>query len=134
MDEVRPIAAAVGVGVLVLWCALLVLLWRARVDRLTARDLLRLLPDVLRLLRRLAADRTLPRDMRWRLWLMLGYLALPFDLVPDFLPVVGYADDAVVVVLALRSATRRAGMSAVQKHWPGTTEGLVAVRRLTGLR
>jgi uncharacterized membrane protein YkvA (DUF1232 family) len=47
--------------------------------------------------------------------------------------VIGYADDAVVVVLVLRSVTRRAGPQALDRHWPGTPEGLEAVRRLAGL-
>ncbi len=97
------------------------------------RDLLRLLPDVVRLLRRLAHDRTLPRRVRVWLWLLLGYLLLPLDLVPDFLPVIGYADDAVVVVLALRLVVRSAGPSALDRHWPGTPEGLALVRRAAGL-
>jgi uncharacterized membrane protein YkvA (DUF1232 family) len=71
--------------------------------------------------------------VRVRLWLLLGYLALPVDLVPDFIPVIGYADDAVIVALALRSVTRHAGADALERHWPGTPEGLAAVRRLAGL-
>jgi uncharacterized membrane protein YkvA (DUF1232 family) len=68
-----------------------------------------------------------------RLWLLLGYLASPIDLVPDFIPVVGYADDAVIVALTLRSVVRRAGPEALERHWPGTDEGLAAVLRLSGL-
>jgi uncharacterized membrane protein YkvA (DUF1232 family) len=62
--------------------------------------------------------------------LLLGYLALPFDLIPDFVPVLGYADDAIIVALVLRSATRSAGPDALAKHWPGTPEGLAALKRL----
>ena len=94
---------------------------------------MRLLPDVLRLLPRLAADRTLPRGVRVRLALLLAYLASPIDLVPDFIPVVGYADDAIVVVAVLRSVARRAGVQAVERHWPGTRDGFAALCRLTGL-
>jgi uncharacterized membrane protein YkvA (DUF1232 family) len=85
---------------------------------------------VVRLLRRLAADSTLPRGVRIRLWLLLAYLAMPFDLVPDAIPVLGYADDAIVVAVGLRSVTRRAGPAALERHWPGTPDGLAAVRRL----
>jgi uncharacterized membrane protein YkvA (DUF1232 family) len=91
------------------------------------------LPDVLRLLRRLAADKTLPRGVRIRLALLLAYLAIPIDVIPDFIPVLGYADDAVVVAIALRSVTRRAGPEAVERHWPGTPDGLAAIRRLAGI-
>jgi len=124
---------AVGGGLLLLWLALAVALWGVRPDDARVREALRLLPDLVRLLRRLAADRSLPRGARVRLWLLLGYLAMPFDLVPDFIPVIGYADDAVIVAFALRSVTRRAGAEAVERHWPGTPDGLAAVRRLSGI-
>jgi uncharacterized membrane protein YkvA (DUF1232 family) len=88
---------------------------------------------VLRLVRRLAADRTLPSGVRVRLWLLLVYLAVPFDLIPDFIPVLGYADDAIIVVAVLRGVVRRAGLEAVQAHWPGTEDGFAAVTRLAGL-
>jgi len=93
----------------------------------------RLLPDVLRLLPRLAADRTLPRGVRVRLALLLAYLASPIDLVPDFIPVVGYADDAIIVAAVLRSVAHHAGIEAVERHWPGTRDGFAALCRLTGL-
>ena len=96
-------------------------------------EALRLLPDVLRLVRRLGADPELPRTLRVRLWLLLAYLALPFDLIPDFLPVVGYADDAVIVAWTLRAVVRRAGGPALERHWSGSPEGLAAVRRLAGV-
>ncbi|MEV0796220.1 YkvA family protein [Kribbella sp. NPDC050281] len=124
------VGAGVVGGVLLLWLALIVALWIGRPDELRVRDALRLLPDLVRLLRRLAADPTLPRGVRVRLWLLLAYLALPFDLVPDFIPVIGYADDAVIVAFALRSVTRRAGSEALDRHWPGSPDGLAAVRRL----
>ncbi|SNS68928.1 Uncharacterized membrane protein YkvA, DUF1232 family [Geodermatophilus saharensis] len=120
-------------GLLLCWGALVAALWRARPDELRARELLRLLPDVVRLVRRLAADRTLPRGVRVRLWLLLGYLALPVDLVPDVIPVIGFADDAVAVAVVLRSVVRRAGAGAVDRHWPGTAAGLAALRRATRL-
>src|SRR5215216_987785 len=97
------------------------------------REALRLLPDVLRLIRRLAADKTLPRGVRIRLALLLAYLAIPIDLIPDFVPVLGYADDAIIVTAVLRSVVRRAGLEAVRAHWPGTDDGFAAVARLTRL-
>ena len=124
------LVAVVG-GVLLLWLLLVVLLWRARPDELGAREALRLLPDVVRLVRRLAGDRSLPRGVRVRLWVLLVYLLSPIDLVPDFLPVIGYADDVVVVAWALRAVVRRAGSDALERHWPGTQAGLAVVSRLT---
>jgi uncharacterized membrane protein YkvA (DUF1232 family) len=120
-------------GLLLCWLVLMAVLWLTRPDELRARELLRLLPDVLRLVRRLAGDRTLPRGVRVRLWLLMAYLAMPIDLVPDFLPVLGHADDAIVVALVLRSVVRRAGVAAVERHWPGTPEGLAALRRASRL-
>lgn len=99
----------------------------------TAREALRILPDTVRLLRRIAGDRALPRGVRVRLWLLLAYLAFPLDLVPDFLPVIGYADDVVIASAALRSVIRRAGPEAVRRHWPGTEGGLAALWRVASL-
>jgi uncharacterized membrane protein YkvA (DUF1232 family) len=120
-------------GLLLCWLALMAVLWTTCPDELRARELLRLLPDVLRLVRRLAGDGTLPRGVRVRLWLLMAYLAMPIDLVPDFVPVLGHADDAIVVALVLRSVVRRAGTAAVERHWPGTPEGLAALRRASRL-
>ncbi|MGY1763511.1 YkvA family protein [Geodermatophilus sp. SYSU D00779] len=120
-------------GLLLCWLVLMAVLWATRPDDLRLRELLRLLPDVLRLVHRLAGDGALPRGVRVRLWLLLGYLALPFDLVPDFVPVLGHADDAIVVALMLRSVVRHAGAAALDRHWPGTPDGLAALRRASGL-
>ena len=130
MDSWWTVLIGVAAGLVVVWVGLLVALWLGRPDQMTIRDALRLLPDVARLMRRLATDPTLPQGVRVRLWLLLAYLAMPFDLVPDFIPVLGYADDAIVVVVALRSVARRAGPAALERHWPGTPDGLAAVRRL----
>jgi uncharacterized membrane protein YkvA (DUF1232 family) len=86
-----------------------------------------------RLTRRLAADRDMPRGLRVRLWLLLAYLVSPLDLVPDFIPVVGYVDDAIIVGVVLRTVIRTAGPGAVRRHWPGSEETLSAVMRAVGL-
>lgn len=97
------------------------------------KEALRLLPDVVRLLKRLATDQTLPRGVRVRLGLLFAYLAFPLDLIPDFIPVLGYADDAIIVAAVLRSVVRRVGLGPLQQHWPGTPDGRAAVIRLAGL-
>jgi uncharacterized membrane protein YkvA (DUF1232 family) len=127
------ILVGVVAGLVLLWLVLLVALWVARPEETRLKDLLRLLPDVVRLVTRLARDGTLPRGVRVRLWLLLGYLAMPIDLVPDFVPVLGYADDAIVVAWVLRSVVRRAGPDAIEQHWPGTPDGLATLERLAGL-
>jgi len=125
--------AGAGTALLLAWLALIVALVLARPRGVLLREALRLLPDVLRLIRRLAADPDLPRGVRIRLGALLAYLALPIDLIPDFIPVLGYADDAIIVTAVLRSVARRAGVSAVRAHWPGTDDGFTALARLTGL-
>ncbi|GAA4204321.1 YkvA family protein [Microbispora amethystogenes] len=126
---------AIGVmgALLLAWLALVLVLAALRPRGGLLREALRVLPDVLRLVRRLAADSTLPRGIRIRLGLLLAYLAMPIDVIPDFIPVLGYADDAIIVTAVLRSVVRRAGLPAVRAHWPGTEDGFVALTRLTGL-
>jgi uncharacterized membrane protein YkvA (DUF1232 family) len=113
----------VSLSYLVLLAALL--LARPKGNRLG--EALRLLPDVLRLLRRLASDSDVLRTARVRLWLLLADLAIPFDLVPDFVPVLGYADDAIIVSLVLRSVVRRTGAPVIRRLWPGTKDELAAL-------
>ncbi|BCJ28531.1 YkvA family protein [Actinocatenispora sera] len=129
-DVLVAAAGAVG-GLVVLWLILVAFLAVARPAGGLLGEMMRILPDLLRLVTRLARDPSLPRGVRVRLWLLLGYLALPIDLIPDFVPVLGYADDAIVVAIVLRSTIRRAGPDAIARHWPGTPDGLAAVHRLT---
>jgi uncharacterized membrane protein YkvA (DUF1232 family) len=63
---------------------------------------------------------------------LLGYLALPFDVVPDFIPVAGQLDDAVVVALALRAILRGGGVEIIEEHWPGPDSSLSIILRLAG--
>ncbi|MGH3094795.1 MAG: YkvA family protein [Streptosporangiales bacterium] len=120
-------------ALLAAWLLLLLVLVRVRPREGLLREALRILPDVLRLLHRLAADRDLPRGIRVQLVLVLAYLALPIDIVPDFIPVLGHADDAIIVTALLRRVVRRAGAAAVRRQWPGTDDGYTALARLTGL-
>jgi uncharacterized membrane protein YkvA (DUF1232 family) len=129
MTIVIGIAAGVPLTYLILLVALLV----ARPKGNLLEEALRLVPDLFRLSRRLVSDRSVPPGARVRLWLLLGYLAIPFDIVPDFLPVLGYADDAIVVTLVLRSVARRAGAEAIRRHWVGSPDGLAALGRVTGM-
>jgi uncharacterized membrane protein YkvA (DUF1232 family) len=134
----RPWGAVLAIagGVVLLWLVLVLVLYlagRRRGEPARLREALRLLPDVVRLLRRLAADPDLPRGVRIRLVAVAVYLAFPIDLVPDFIPVAGYADDVIVVALGLRSVARRAGVGAIDRHWPGTPDGLRVVKRVAGL-
>ncbi|PVW02999.1 hypothetical protein DEA06_14640 [Microbacterium sp. Gd 4-13] len=124
-------------GFILLWLLLLIVLWvqqrRAGKD-VDWRAILRLVPDVVRLVKRLASDPAVPRATRWWLFGLLGYLLFPIDLVPDFIPVLGYADDAIIVAIVLRFAIRHAGMDAIERHWPGSPAGLRSVLTLVGYR
>jgi uncharacterized membrane protein YkvA (DUF1232 family) len=135
VTEAWRIGLTVLGSLLALWLLLvvtLVVVGRRSDVRVSVGGALRLLPDVLRLVRRLATDTTLPRRVRWSLWALLGYLLLPLDLVPDFIPVAGQADDVILVALVLRGVVRAAGPEAVERHWPGTPDGLEVVLRLVG--
>ena len=128
----QPVLSVLA-GLALIWLLLVVALLaaaRRSPDQVTLKDVLRLVPDVVRLVRRLATDEGVPRGVRVRLWLLLAYLVMPFDLVPDFVPVIGWADDAVVIALVLRSVARAAGPEVIERHWPGTPEGLAVVLRL----
>jgi uncharacterized membrane protein YkvA (DUF1232 family) len=127
------VAIGAGIALACVWIALVLALWLARPDSTSLLDALRLLPDLLRLLHRVATDKSVRRSRRIGLWLLLGYLALPIDLIPDFIPVLGYADDAIVVALMLRWVARGVGTEVLARHWPGTPEGFDAVTRLVGI-
>jgi uncharacterized membrane protein YkvA (DUF1232 family) len=78
----------------------------------------------------MAADPTAPRRVRISLVLLLAYLISPIDLVPDFLPVIGHADDVIILAIALRSVVRSGGPDLLRRHWPGTPAGLGLLERL----
>lgn len=118
---------------LISWLLLVIGLVLVVPKRILLKEALRILPDVLRLLHRLSQDQSLPRALRFRLYFLLGYLALPIDLIPDFIPVIGYADDAIIIVFVLRGVIRRTGVDVIAKHWPGSKIGLQVLGRLMGL-
>lgn len=96
-----------------------------------ARALARLFPGCLVLVRRLLADERVPRRRKLMLFGVLAYLAMPIDLIPDFIPVLGQLDDVVVVALGLRSVLRSGGPELMREHWPGPESSLNALMRLT---
>lgn len=127
------LVAGILVSVAFIWLVLIVAYAWVKPDRATLKEAVRLPVDVAQLARRLLSDRELPRGARMRLWLLLGYLLMPIDLVPDFIPVIGYADDAIIVFFLLRGAIRQVGMNAIEENWPGSPDGLDVVRRLCRL-
>jgi uncharacterized membrane protein YkvA (DUF1232 family) len=98
-----------------------------------ARALAGFIPDCAILVGRLARDHRISRTRRAILFGVLGYLAVPIDLVPDFLPGIGQLDDAVVLGLALRLIVRGGGRKLVREAWPGPEASLTLVLRAAGL-
>jgi uncharacterized membrane protein YkvA (DUF1232 family) len=98
--------------------------------RRRAKQLARFVPDCAVLFRRLLGDPRVPRRAKVALALVVPYLAMPFDLIPDFIPVVGQLDDALLVAAALGYVVRVAGRDVVEELWPGTEAGLRAVLAL----
>jgi uncharacterized membrane protein YkvA (DUF1232 family) len=129
----EPIAIVVValVGVWILFAAFLLVMTP---DGDTVRETARLLPDSFRLLRRLTTDRTIPLRTRLLFWLLTAYLASPIDLIPDFVPVIGYADDVIIASIVLRHLVRRAGPGKLREHWPGSPEGLARLQRLLRIK
>jgi uncharacterized membrane protein YkvA (DUF1232 family) len=124
-----PVVAAIAVAVL--WLALVLgMLIAGR--RAEARALAGFIPDCLVLIGRLLTDPRVPRRQKLLLTGLVGYLALPFDLVPDFIPVAGQLDDALVVGLVLRRFLRSGGEQLVRQHWPGPDQSLRVVLRVAG--
>lgn len=124
---------AVALGIVLAWIALVAVLLVTARDRVRMREALRLLPDLLRLIAALVRDDRVPVRVRWMLAGLAAYLALPIDLIPDFLPVIGYADDALVTAIVLRFTVRAAGRDAITRNWRGSPEGLEAVLRLAAV-
>jgi uncharacterized membrane protein YkvA (DUF1232 family) len=98
--------------------------------RLEARAWAGFIPHCLILFRRLLGDQRVPRRRKVALGLLLAYLAMPLDLVPDFVPLIGQLDDAVLVALVLRYVLRTGGPAVVRELWPGPRLTLEVVLRL----
>jgi uncharacterized membrane protein YkvA (DUF1232 family) len=96
------------------------------------RALAGFVPHCAILFKRLLGDPRVPRSRKLMLGMAGAYLAFPFDLIPDFIPVLGQLDDALVVALALRSITSAAGPELLSEHWPGPEQSLRTVLRLAG--
>ena len=120
------VSLAVVVGVYAAFVAWLVILGR----RGEARALATFIPDCIVLVTRLAREPRVSRPRKLLLVALVGYLALPFDLVPDFIPVAGQLDDAIIVAFVLRSVLRAGGPELLREHWPGPEASLQAITRL----
>jgi uncharacterized membrane protein YkvA (DUF1232 family) len=120
----------ISLGVVVTVWAVLVI-WLVGVGRREdARALATIIPDCIVLVTRLARDPRVPRRRKLLLFALVGYLALPFDLVPDFIPVAGQLDDAIVVALVLHHLVRAGGEPLIRELWPGPERSLALILRV----
>jgi uncharacterized membrane protein YkvA (DUF1232 family) len=97
-----------------------------------ARAFARFVPDCIVLFGRLLKDPRVPRGRKLLLLALIGYLAMPFDLIPDFIPVAGQLDDAILVAIVLRTVLRGASPNLIRQHWPGPEASLQTMLRLSG--
>ncbi len=119
-------------GVVATWALLIVVFWLLRPKDVSIKEVLRLVPDVLRLLRSVINDRTAPLDVRLVIGGLLLWIISPIDLIPEFIPVIGPIDDVVVAVLALRYIRRRLGSQDLRGRWVGSEDGFALLARVIG--
>ena len=122
----------IGLGILVVWAVLVALLFVFRPRDVPLGELLRVVPDLLRLVRNLLRDPDVPTGPKVALVVLFAWLISPIDLIPEFVPVLGPLDDAVVAVLVLRYVRRRVGLEELRERWPGTPEGFALLERIIG--
>ena len=122
----------VGIAVFVVVYAAFVFALVLAGRRGDARALATLIPDCIVLVTRLTRDPRVPRRRKLLLFALVGYLALPIDLVPDFIPVAGQLDDAIIVALVLRHFIKAGGEPMIRELWPGPERSLQLILRLAG--
>ncbi len=89
---------------------------------------LNLVPNLGKLGWRLMKDPRVPVKHRAMVAGALGYAVSPIDLIPDFIPFLGQADDLLVLALALNHLFNAAGETIVREHWDGTGDVLEIVQ------
>lgn len=126
------VIVGVATGLALLWVGLLALFFVFRPKGVPIREILALIPDVLRLLRSLVGDRSVPLDVRIVLVGLVAWILSPIDLIPEFIPVLGPLDDVVVAVVAMRYVRRRMGVADLERRWSGRPDGFVLLTRVIG--
>ena len=120
------------VGVLILWALLLVLFFVLRPKDVPAREILGIVPDVLRLIRSLITDRRVPLDVRVVLVALTIWILSPIDLIPEFIPLLGPLDDVILAVVSMRFVRHRLGSAELERRWVGTPEAFALLARVIG--
>ncbi len=123
---------AIVAGLAALWLLLLLMFYVLRPKDVPARELLRLIPDLLRLLRSVIGDPTAPLDVRLVLIGLVAWIVSPIDLIPEFIPLLGPLDDVVISVVAMRYVRRRVGVDDLRTRWAGTDDGFALLLRAIG--
>src|SRR5438034_3002511 len=121
------IALGATIALWSLFVAALLALGRRR----DAREVTRFIPDCTVLFKRLLQDPRVPRRAKLAVALLVPYLALPFDLIPDFIPIAGQLDDAILVAAAIAYVVRSAGREVIEELWPGSERALRVVLALS---
>jgi uncharacterized membrane protein YkvA (DUF1232 family) len=92
-----------------------------------------LLPNLIKLVGRLLLDPRVPRRAKISLGLASAYVVSPIDLIPEVIPVIGWADDVLIVMFAIDSLIDRSGPELVDEHWDGPGDLLSLIREVVGL-
>jgi uncharacterized membrane protein YkvA (DUF1232 family) len=101
--------------------------------RQLVKDAAFMLPNLVKLVARLLRDPRVPRRSKIALGLAAAYVASPIDLIPEFIPVIGWADDVIFMLMAIDSLIERAGPEIVEEHWDGPGDLLGLIRDVLGL-
>ena len=126
------LVVGIVVSILVMWLAMLAIFWALRPKGVPAREVVGIVPEVVRLLRSVIADRSAPLDVRLVLVGLVAWIISPIDLIPEFIPVLGPLDDVVVAIVAMRYVRRRVGIDDLRLRWVGTPDGFGLLTRIIG--
>jgi uncharacterized membrane protein YkvA (DUF1232 family) len=127
-----PTVVTILVALVLLWACLLVIFWALRPKGVAVRELVGLIPDVVRLLRSIIGDRTAPPDVRLVLLGLVAWILSPIDLIPEFIPVLGPMDDVVVAIVAMRYVRGRVGTADLRRRWSGSDAGFAMLLTVIG--
>jgi uncharacterized membrane protein YkvA (DUF1232 family) len=126
----KTLVLALGI-VVAFWLVLVAVLLLAG-RRTAAREVVAFLPNLILLFRGLLRDPRVPRSSKLLLLFGVAWFASPVDLIPEFIPIAGPLDDAIVAALILRRVLRTAGREVVVDHWRGSPETLGRLLRVAG--